>query len=465
MPKKATTKKTTKTAAKKTAKKKIAKKRSGPLDPLDPEFNYVDQVKESLAIIEKRSKNKSTHFMSYSQIQHSMIPLEDFLMQYAVNSYGIPHASVVDIMGAEGLGKTTLLLTNLGWAVKSGCPILYQSSESKELDPNRAMRCLSTDPKQAEFILDRMSVQRVHSVDHSWEAIKNWVKVTREIFTDKSKPLVIGVDSWSKLMSEAEAQGFYNYGKHATPGAKAKGTNQASNLGHSKFAAALCRELPWWLAENNVVLLMVHHQMDKIDMSGGGMASFLPANTMALYNKTHVGGRAMNQNAAMQWILAYKSLHKDKSNKPIGKTVRLRVDKNSYGPSNRIIDYNIVDECTKDTDTYLQPALDFSGGLANLFLENKWLQTKSDDKLFTSPVLGVTAATADEFSAAFHANSKAKNELGRHLKMSGYSNIVDDIMEEMESAPPPEDTEDTEGQESIIPDAPLEVGELPSESK
>jgi RecA/RadA recombinase len=472
-------KKVSKKAVKKVAKKATEKRevKSEIRDVMDPSFDFVGQMKEALALVEARTKNKSTHFVSYSEIQSSMVPFGHFLMQWLFGSYGIPSASVVDIIGAEHLGKSTNLMTWMGWAQLSGCPILVQLSESKPLTPDRVRRCMSTDPEKAEMMLENISVEKIHSLDHSVEAMEKFVKLCREgaphvgvdpLFPDKTKPIVIGVDSWSKFMSKGEAVGVYNYGDNLSEAnkKKAKAIGEASNLGHSQHAAAWCRRLPYWLSENNVIVIMVHHQNDKIDMSGAGLASYMSADASALYNKTKIGGRALNQNAAMQVILARKGLVKDGSNNPIGTCIKMRADKNSYGPANRVIEYNLINEMNKDTENYLQSALDLDEGLCNLFVDKKILGTTVKSKRYSSKALGIEGATASEFSAMFHADKLLMAEVGKQLNITGYSDVVDQIKEEMELLSPEEDTGPNKGGDVLkdAPPQPLEVGEFPKEN-
>ena len=512
MAKKATTKKVAKKAAKKKPTKKVAKKsdkkKTPPKelqsrDPMDPNFNFIPIIKESLALVEARSKNKSTSFMSYAEIQNSMLPFRHFALQWLFGSYGIPSASVVDIIGAEHLGKSTNLMTWMGWAQLSSAAVLLQLSESKPLTPARVKRCLSTDPEKAQFMLDRISVEKIHSLDHSVEAMERWVELMRvgdkaagiePLFPNKKKvPLVIGIDSWSKFMNKAEAAGFYDYGDNMSDAKKKKlkAVGEASNLGHAQHAAAWCRRLPYWLVENNVTVILVHHQNDKIDMGAQGLSSFMPEDTAALYNKTKIGGRALNQNASMQVIIARKGLYKDRAKNNIGITIKMRADKNSYGPNNRVIEYNLITEINRDTDNYLQPALDYDEFMCNMFVTKKILGTTVSDKMFSSKAMGIQGATAAEFSAAFHSNLKLIADVGKALNITGYSDIVDQIQAEMvkpsveittisetegdpsqgEAVPPPPPLESVGDESDKVPEPPpplpekaLEVGEMPDAS-
>ena len=59
--------------------------------------------------------------------------------------------------------------------------------------------------------------------------------------------------------------------------------------------------------------------------------------------------------------------------------------------------------------------------------EQKWMSTSVKGSKFSSPVLGVTEVSADEFCEAFNANQEVKFNLGKQLGINGYVDVVDNI--------------------------------------
>jgi RecA/RadA recombinase len=462
-------------AAKKkaTSKKKTTAKKASPLDSkpveglsrisppkLVKQYSYseldddnadvVELTRETLHGIQSKRKNCPTGFRTMAEIQRSMVPFRHFYMQWALASYGLVEGCVMEIIGAEHLGKSTLCFWFMGGALEVGVPCALQETENKELTVEWSGRALSNDRAKAANMLKRIGVMKTFSLAQMDEQMVDWFEVRRGVRPSKARvvpldtPMLMVVDSWSKMLSSAEAAGVYDYGDNlsAEKKRKAKDTGEASNFGHSKFAQAWTRKLPAFLNRHNGCIIMVSHQNDKVDMSGG--SSFMAADVGALYNKTKIGGRALNQNSAVQLIMAHKGLIKDANNEKIGSTVRLRVAKNSYGPKERVFEYDLYHAGHDDTDTWLSPSIDFDRPMCDMFAEQGILQTTVERKRYSSPILGITGATAREFSAAFHANTELKNEVGAMLGIRGYETVVDEIKEAAEGAPPPPPEDDDE---------------------
>ncbi len=403
---------------------------------LDSEEDYGDKFKIALDGAVSSRKNQSVSFKKMSEIQEGFaFPFRHFLLQYAVGQYGIPSQKIIDIIGAEGIGKSTLVMDMLGSAMDVGCPALYLECESKQIPPPRVMRALHPSISRAYKMLNRLRVEPVNSLDHMWQAMKDFVYIARGTKGTKDTPrvpmhvpIVIAVDPWSKLLNPDEAAGFYNYGDNMSDAKKKKfkEINEGSNLGHAKWAHKWCRLLPAFLKQYNVVLIIVHHQNDKIDMGGSG-PSFMTPEASALYNKTRIGGKALHQNTALTLILSRRGLAKNGSGDITGNLISCRVAKNSLGHDNIKFYYELRTGFYNDTLTHMDPAINFNIGFATMCAEQKWMSTSVKGSKFSSPVLGVTEVSADEFCEAFNANQEVKFNLGKQLGINGYVDVVDNI--------------------------------------
>jgi len=403
---------------------------------LDSEEDYGDKFKIALDGAVSSRKNQSVSFKKMSEIQEGFaFPFRHFLLQYAVGQYGIPSQKIIDIIGAEGIGKSTLVMDMLGSAMDVGCPALYIECESKQIPPPRVMRALHPSISRAYKMLNRLRVEPVNSLDHMWQAMKDFVYIARGTKGTKDTPrvpmhvpIVIAVDPWSKLLNPDEAAGFYNYGDNMSDAKKKKfkEINEGSNLGHAKWAHKWCRLLPAFLKQYNVVLIIVHHQNDKIDMGGSG-PSFMTPEASALYNKTRIGGKALHQNTALTLILSRRGLAKNGSGDITGNLISCRVAKNSLGHDNTKFYYELRTGFYNDTLTQMDPAINFNIGFATMCAEQKWMSTSVKGSKFSSPVLGVIEVSADEFCEAFNANQEVKFNLGKQLGINGYVDVVDNI--------------------------------------
>jgi hypothetical protein len=284
-------------------------------------------------------------------------------------------------------------------------------------------------------MLNRLRVEPVNSLDHMWQAMKDFVYIARGTKGTKDTPrvpmhvpIVIAVDPWSKLLNPDEAAGFYNYGDNMSDAKKKKfkEISEGSNLGHAKWAHKWCRLLPAFLKQYNVVLIVVNHQNDKIDM-GGSAPSFMSPETSALYNKTTLGGKALRQNTALTLILSRKGLAKNGSGDITGNLITCRIAKNSLGHGDVKFHYELRSGHYNDTLTRLDPAINYNIGFATMCAEQKWMSTSVKGSKFSSPVLGVAEVSADEFCEAFEANQGIKFNLGKQLGINGYIDVVDNI--------------------------------------
>lgn len=404
---------------------------------IDNEEDYGAQYRTALEGAVSLRKNQSVSYKSMAEVQEGFaFPLKHFLFQQAIGQYGIPAKKIIDIIGAEGIGKTTLVMQMLGWAMDVGCPALYLECETKLIPPSRVMRALHPDIVRAFKMLQRLRIEPVNSLDHMWQMMKDFVYVARGTRGNKDTPripmhvpIVIAIDPWSKLLNPEEAAGFYNYGDNMSEAKKKKfkEISEGSNLGHAKWAHKWCRLLPAFLNQYNVTLIIVHHQNDKIDMGGGGGASYMTAEASALYNKTRIGGKALHQNTALTITLSRKGLSKNSAGDIVGNLISGRIAKNSLGPDNAKFFYELRTGHFEDTATTLDPAINMNIGFATLCAEQKWLSTSVKGSKFSSPVLGVNEVTADEFYEAFDNNIEAKLNLGRQLGINGYVAVVDEV--------------------------------------
>jgi len=401
---------------------------------------------DSLARLNARRKGHVTGFYTLREIQRTMVPYRHFYFQYAMSAYGIPERCLLEIIGAEHLGKSTLAMWMAGGAMEQGVPCAVQETEEKELMVSWAARALSTNKKKALTMLKRIGFFKTRQLEEMDSCLEDWLNVVRgkavgaTVAVPLQTPVMMIVDTLSKLLPESEAMGFYDYGKNMTPEnkKKSKATGKASNLVFSKFMQAFGRKLPNYLGEYNSIIIFLSHQNDDIDMSGAGAFSFLSADQKNLYNKKKIGGRATNQNSAVQLILAKsQKVIKNSGGEKIGHTVKMRVAKNSYGPQERVIEYDILYGDHDDTEDTLSPSISFDRAMAVFFAEKKILGVKINKDLVTCPPLGLKDVTYEEFSREFHAREDIVSDLGKSLKIHGFLDEIDEIQaeEEVPAAP------------------------------
>ena len=399
----------------------------------------ADTTKEILHTIGARRKNKNMDFKTMDEIRLQSIPLLNLYVQAHLDTYGIPQHSLIQIIGEEGLGKTSLSLQIAGWAMSVGCPALYIDCESKQMPPHRILRCLSSEPIQAYKMLKALDITRANSLAELEEKLEEWAKVQRgETKGNKNKavnvpmdtPILAIIDPWGKLMSNDESVGYAEWGASDTSKKKSKAVGEGSNFGHSKFAHGWARRLSQVLEKWNMVVIIVQHQNTKINMATGSFA-MIPQELAKKYNKTHIGGGALHQTAAMELILT-KFKQAKVGTRRTGDLINVHVEKNSVGRKMsdfyyELRDVGLMDEY--DRPGYIQPALVFSRGLAEWLAENKYLDVRVSNNRYTSDRLDIHGVTSDELELALNSRPHLIQELGAQLGIDGYVDMLEVIKE------------------------------------
>ena len=387
------------------------------------ESDIVAHTQEAIASMRAKKKNKPVTLKSMADISPYLIEIDQFALQAALGTRGLRGRTIFEIIAQEGIGKTTLVFTLLGALMRSShAPCLFVNTEgdNKLPAPGRIKRCLDTNPETAEKMYRVMSIDSGREIRQMTEFIEDYMKATREFLDEnggQNTPIVIAIDTISKLMSPGEAVGLLD--EDDKKSSKAKALGESSNLEFSKLMHVWCRRLPFLLEKYNVLLLAVSHQNQKIDMSGFG--SMMSADVSAGYNKTKYGGKAIDQNAAVQVTLKRTGFYKNSNSETLGHKVQLRVVKSSVGADNNTLDYVLRTHQLQDIPPdYQEPALDFSEGLANMFAEQKILGTKVSRKRYTSEELEVEGVTARDFVEAFLQRPDLVNKAGVTLGIDGY---------------------------------------------
>jgi len=411
------------------AEKKTKPKKPTPSFSLLDDDTFANRTKEALM----KSRKKGTTVDSLTNVRREILNLPPIYLQATLNSFGLQTKTLVDIIGAEGIGKTTLMFTIFGWSMLQGSPCFYVETEGKVIDEERAMRSLNTDKALAKKMFDRISFDQCFELQQAIDSIYAWVKLVRdpksEVYVPHHIPVVVGLDTFSKLMSASEAEGRLLYNDQTLKGkeADAKDLGTGSNFGHAKIAQAWSRQLPNWLTMNNVILILNRHQNDKVDMNAAPGASF-GGDAAAGFNTTSIGGRAFSQNAALQLILSrYKFATKKvgDENIKIGVDAKITVSKNSYGPNGLVCFYRINQRNDGDTDTTFVPALSFAPYTSEWLMGKGILEISSKNKnCYSCRDLNLFDVTCDEFYAALQANEEVLNLIGTRLRLKGYE--VDD---------------------------------------
>lgn len=381
-----------------------------------------------------RLSDVSIEFLDFMSIYFSCI----------VGARGPAHGSVLEIIGKDSVGKSSLLFTLAGIGMNQGSPFFYAETENKLVHPDRILRCLDTCPELARKKRDRLTIAYPDDLPSAKAEIEAFVQAARDRGVPIEIPVIVALDSFSKLMSPTQAVGRSAYGKSAEAAEKeaAKKTEEEKNapakkaakratakkvefadskvdFGHAKLAHEWCRELPAWLRKNNVIFMVVSHQNDKVQTSqGAGGGSFIDPEMVAGYNRTKRGGNATNQTSALQLVLTPKQMLKKGTTK-VGDTTKVTVVKNSYGPKYGVAEFDVISRPWRDTETYRQPAISWTRPTAEWLAYNKYFGVTENRKKFSCDALGLKAVEPDELYDEFK-KSELVEQLAEMYNVHGF---------------------------------------------
>lgn len=365
-------------------------------------------------------------FKSPTEIANSFLPLPPswLALQYIIGRPGIPLNTIVEIMGLETVGKSSFVCALLGNFMAHNVPCLYLNSEPKALLSDWRRRLFHTDPIISEKI-DRLFVKQtykpVSTYDEADMAIREWVSEKRSVLS-KDIPLVVAIDSYTKLMNPEEAEVIGWASTEDKKDASLKGVADISKKPGvtAKWLHQWCRSITPLLRQQNVTLIMVAGKAQD-----QGANPILPKEAMDKYNKTRPGGTAMNQSAALQLNLSYKGAVK-KGNDPVAKQIELYVQKNSYGPEKRSIIYTLYDNRVENfmgkdiIGKYIAPAIDMDEALCNLLVARNVFGLTLSQKKYTSMELNLMRVKPEAVIRAIYESQDRMLEVAKALSIVGY---------------------------------------------
>lgn len=370
---------------------------------------------ESFTSAMREALSAKSESIKHSSGRIGMVFIPELSFQYLFGMRGVTTGALVDIIGPDQVGKTTLLYTWSGWFMSANCPVAIVRSENKPMDPDRVMTCLHRDRKTARQMYNVLYQVDAYEMTHAIDIIEKWAMQIRNPENEKTYwpldlPCLVGLDSFSKLMPPNEMAAFQAYLDDGVI-AKDKESDlaaQGSNMGPSKVAHAWARRLPYLLNRYNIVLVTIRHQNDKVDMTKrpGGGGNYETEESKASKNRTSLGGRAFNQNAAYQIILNAIGTEQSQIKKIKTDTLKLiqaTTVKNSYTPG-RKIKYAISLVALEDTESTHTPALAWWPGYGDLM--ELWSGilpvTKHNNNSYTVKEFKLAEASREEIHSVLH---------------------------------------------------------------
>lgn len=389
----------------------------------------------------ERRKGREVNFTTQSELMVDKLPLRPLYLQWAINSRGL-HKGVTNIVARDRYGKSSLVYNLMGGFMQGGHPCGVLFCEGKPLEAEWAKRCLSSSQILAEKMSERLHVMQSSLLAEMAEMVECWCKTLRDptldTFVPHSVAIVLAADPIGRLATNAQAAGL-----SAFDGMDKQKQVDVGDKGHSWDRARWLHE---WVdkllilqKQYNLHLIPVEHQ-NEANVAGGGAAvpSFIPQYTKDLGHRTKRGGQAINQIANLQLTLAEKGFIYSAGEK-VARRMIMMPYKNSYGPENRTCCFALKLEPGDDTEEFLDPGLRWD------YTEVEWLADQGylgfrktgsslPQERFSSEALKFTQLSLVEAAQAWReADPSFQEELAASLKIPGYLQVHEKVMEELES--------------------------------
>ena len=382
-------------------------------------------------------------FKSMADVQSSFLPVPWLAFRWLTGCCGIPINTISEFIGEENVGKSSLVMSLLGNFAKNNIPALYVNTEAKELESVWTRRLMARDPELASILLNAIEtpkdistgehVTRTFTMNEMDKQIRQWVYECRvERGIPVSIPLVAVIDSTSRLLNPAQAEVAMAEDKKG--GAKAI-LNGVEDVGGqigigAKWFHAWANMINPLMSKQNVTILCVSAQNANLSAGASGLA----ADGGKSLNKTKAHGLALNQACGLQITVTNAGMLR-KGTDVVGRNIKMRCLKNSYGPIYRQIVYGLKCERLDDSPGYLDDPIDMAEPLGKLLAEKKLFGTTVSNKRYTSEELGVHQMTAEALQQHILQNPDLEDKVCAALQIHGY-----DLVEENA---PAEDTSES----------------------
>lgn len=385
--------------------------------------NVVDDTKELLAKVDM-----ADGFKSAGDIARDYLPIPWPAFQYLLGRVGIPRNTIVEFIGGENLGKSSLLLALLYNFINYNIPCVCLNGDAKEVEANWSERLAGEDASRGKKIISRLETANIYTLNEMDKFIRNWVRIKRYELDrpiPKEVPLVVAVDSYTRLLDpEMEKVAMSVDARKKTVDVTKGGVEDISQKPgvFAKWMHNWLDLIKPLLEKENVTLFLTCGQNQ--NMNAGPVAMFSPE-AAARNNKTRKGGTAVNGAAAYQITITKKGILKDSANNRIGNIICANVAKNSYGP-HRMMDYGLRNAGFSDYDNFKQQALEMDKTFAELLLENKLFGVTCTRGLYSSDELDLHQVKANILTNHIKSNDDLMLKTASALHISGYEGVEED---------------------------------------
>lgn len=402
--------------------------------------DFVEQQKELMGFAKD-----SLDFLATDEVNTEVLPLPWPALQFLIGRIGIPVQTFTQIIGPEGVTKSTMAMSMAYHFVRNNIPVLYLLSEPKELQSDWVMRLAGKDPTMAAKIAHKVPRVVASSYVDMDDKARDWVlKMRKDMKVPMDIPLVVIIDSLSHMRTpnEEEVQRSSKKGKDGDPewSVVEKGyAEMGGRIGSAAtFMASWCRLFSSVMKAMNVTVIAVSGQSVKLPVGQGPAAMALCTDSN---NGESIGGKAIKKAAAIRInVTRGPKLTKGSGDSAViyGAKIKLKLLKNSVGPDTRKVTFDLrsddfndtvlpgdpdEDGNVKEVVTELDQAINMDSAFCDALCYAKACGFSCAGGLYTSKEFGIERMRAGSVMRLLEENEGMMVKACRALKIAGYEEV------------------------------------------
>jgi len=368
----------------------MAKKEKGEVTELDLLQKEINSFIKTNSKIEVESLEDHDFFPEF-------LDTGNFALNWAICGKfkgGFPATKCVEMFGAEGSGKSLMLIKLAGENIKKG-GLSYVVDTEDAVNPNFA-RIIMNDPEGK--IINK--IQRIDTID-TIEQLKGFLinLAEKKIAMKTEIPIFVGIDSISQLSSDKEME-------------DSRTGNSARDMTKQQAMRALFRVVNRYLRAANMTLVVLSHTSAAIGAFGNPVTA------------ANHGGGVKFASSVRAWITSSKEVS-DSAGIPLGVRINFKIEKNRLVFKGRKASVNL--SFKKGIQKY--------SGLLELLADNDVIKLSTKDIKKTTKVVfegeEFSASKLEEWIAQSGGEEKVLERWQKHLDdIYGNQNIEESFEEE-----------------------------------
>lgn len=267
-----------------------------------PSKAAMGRVSETMKMLNKKfGAGTVMMFGDKPQEGYQVVSTRSKRLDAAIGIGGLPRGRMVEIMGWESSGKTTIALNVIAEAQQQGLKCLYIDAEN------------AFDPEYADALGVEIATLNICQPSCGEEALE-----VAESMIRSGDVQVVVIDSVAALTPKAEIEGEMGDSKMGL---------------HARLMSQACRKLVDVIAKQNVLMIFINQFREKIGMVFGNPETTTGGNALKFYASIRMEVRRS---------VAEKNMIKGSNGEKEGNKTTVKIIKNKVAPPFKVAEFDII---------------------------------------------------------------------------------------------------------------------------